>query len=59
MGKRKTPATQYGEVEILLQHLTDQEGLIFNAGRQLSYISQFMNGVWDTAAPLLHPYQAV
>jgi hypothetical protein len=53
IGKRLQPNS--GEVEILLQHLTAQEGIVFNAGRQLSYISQYMNGIWDTAAPLITP----
>lgn len=53
IGKRLHP--NEGEVEILLQHLTDEEGTIFKAGRQLSFVSRFANGVWDTAAPLITP----
>ena len=53
IGKRFRPNED--EVEILLQHLTADEGTLFREGRQLSYISRFVNGVWDTAAPLITP----
>lgn len=53
IGKRFRPNED--EVEVLLQHLMADEGTNFNTGRQLSYISRFMNGVWDTAAPLIAP----
>ncbi|MDF2190985.1 T9SS type A sorting domain-containing protein [Paraflavitalea sp. CAU 1676] len=44
-----------GDVEIALQHLIEDEGAFFNAGRKLAYISKYGNGMWDTAAPLITP----
>lgn len=53
MGKRFRPNGD--EVDVFLQHLVDEEGSIFRAGRRLSYISRYQDGVWDTAAPLIQP----
>lgn len=37
------------EVEIVLQHLNDDEGGLFKLNRQRSYVSQFNGSAWDTA----------
>lgn len=46
IGKTNRPGLD--EVEIVLQHLNDDEGSLFKLNRQRSYISQFNGSVWDT-----------
>jgi len=44
-----------GEVSITLQHLLADEGSQFQAKRQNAYVSQYINGSWDTGYPQLTP----
>jgi hypothetical protein len=53
IGKRNNPNT--GETEIALQHLTADEGNLFNANRKYSYISQYAGNKWDTSYPQVYP----
>ncbi|MBK5271942.1 MAG: T9SS type A sorting domain-containing protein [Bacteroidia bacterium] len=46
IGKTNRPGLD--EVEIVLQHLNDDEGVLFKLNRQKSYISQYNSSVWDT-----------
>ncbi|WP_276479551.1 T9SS type A sorting domain-containing protein [Paraflavitalea pollutisoli] len=57
IGKLRQP--NQGAAEVYLQHLLDQEGTNFRAGRQLTYISQYQNGIWDTAAPMMAPVPGI
>ena len=44
-----------GEVSITLQHQLPDEGSQFQAKRQNAYVSQYINGAWDTGYPQLTP----
>lgn len=46
IGKTVRPGLD--EVEIILQHLNDDEGSYFKLNRRNAYISQFNGSVWDT-----------
>lgn len=53
IGKRNRPNAD--ETEIALQHLTADEGSLFNANRRYSYISQYAGNKWDTSYPQVYP----
>ncbi|HUC81371.1 MAG TPA: T9SS type A sorting domain-containing protein [Flavisolibacter sp.] len=53
IGKRFLPGQ--GEVELALQHLNNEEGTLFTAGKTTAYISQFVNGSWDVSYPQTYP----
>ena len=53
IGKRNHPNED--ETDIVLQHLTADEGSIFNANRKYSYISQYNATSWDTSFPQTYP----
>ncbi|HSC39081.1 MAG TPA: T9SS type A sorting domain-containing protein [Chitinophagaceae bacterium] len=44
-----------GEVDITLQHQLPDEGSLFQSKRQNAYVSQYINGAWDTGYPQLTP----
>ncbi|HEX6427031.1 MAG TPA: hypothetical protein VF008_05065 [Niastella sp.] len=53
IGKRNRPNSD--ETEIALQHLTADEGSLFNSNRRYSYISQYVGNTWDTSYPQVYP----
>lgn len=53
VGKSKHP--NEGGTEVFLQHLVKDEGKTFADNREFAYISQSVNGKWDTAHPRAKP----
>jgi hypothetical protein len=53
IGKRYRPNAD--ETDIVLQHLTADEGAVFNANRQYAYVSQYTPAGWDTSYPQALP----
>lgn len=54
IGKLLRPGQD--EVEITLQHLIAEEGTVqFIPNRQNAYVSQFINGIWDSGFPQMLP----